>query len=560
MLIRNIESNLVIIETCEMKWLSQLDHFKSRRNLRLLFSSHFSSPHRASPFQNSLKVFSTSSDGVYKEAFVYDTSLIRNFSIIAHIDHGKSTLADRLLQETGTIAAEDMQNQVLDNMELERERGITIKLQAARMNYKAKDGKNYLLNLIGRTDSFFHHNFSSSLLLDTPGHVDFGYEGGISVFPSLYFLQIIPLSFFSVSRSLAACEGALLVVDASQGVEAQTMANVYLALENNLEIIPVINKIDLPTADADRVKLEMENTIGLDCSDAIPCSAKLGINIDAILEAIVHKCPPPSGSSDKPLQAIIFDSYYDTFRGVIVFFRIVNGTMKKFDQIYFKNSQMSYQILELGIMTPTQHKKDILQAGEVGYLAANIKSVGDCRVGDTIVLAESFDQVPSLPGYEPAKQMVFSGIYPSDSGNYENLREAINKLKLNDAALSFEPEVSSAMGFGFRCGFLGLLHMDIVQERLEREYKLDLVVTAPSVIYKIVTYDDVEVLIHSPSKCPDAHTYKEILEPYVKLEIISPSEYTGAIMDALKDRRGNFLELKYLTPSRVIFIYEVGKV
>ena len=335
------------------------------------------------------------------------------------------------------------------------------------------------------------------------------------------------------------------------------MANVYLALENNLEIVPVINKIDLPTANADRVRNEMEGTIGMDCSEAIPASAKHGIGVDKILEAIVHKIPPPAGDPKAHLQALIFDSYYDTYRGVIVFFRVVNGSVKKLDKIKFKNSGKEFEVMEVGIMTPKKYEVDVLRAGEVGYLAANVKSVHDARVGDTFTHAEYAEQVDPLPGYEPAKQMVYAGVYPSDSAEYETLRDAINKLKLNDAALSFAPEVSVAMGTGFRCGFLGLLHMDIVQERLEREYNLNLIVTAPSVRYKIVGYDGTETYIESPAELPDTNSYKAILEPYVKLEIISPSEHIGAIMDLASDRRGEYVEMKYLTSARVNFIFEI---
>lgn len=380
--------------------------------------------------------------------YKYDPKKIRNFSIIAHIDHGKSTLADRLLEFTKTVDQRDMQEQLLDNLDIERERGITIKLQAARMKYKAKDGETYLLNLI-----------------DTPGHVDFGYE---------------------VSRSLAACEGALLVVDASQGVEAQTMANVYLAIDYNLEIIPVINKIDLPAADPEKVIEEVESTIGLDCEHAIRCSAKTGVGIEDILESIVHNLPAPVADSKKNFRALIFDSYYDSYRGVVVFFRVVDGEVKKGDKIYFMNSKMEYEVLEVGVMTPAQVKVDSLQAGEVGFLSAAIKAVDHCRVGDTITAASCKEQVEPLPGYEPAKQMVFAGLYPTETDDYEKLRDAISKLKLNDASFTYFPETSTAMGFGFRCGFLGLLHMDIIQERLEREYDLDLIVTAPSVVYKVV--------------------------------------------------------------------------
>ena len=373
-------------------------------------------------------------------------SRLRNFCIIAHIDHGKSTLADRLLQDTGTVAGRDMQEQFLDNMELERERGITIKLQAARMKYKANDGDDYVLNLI-----------------DTPGHVDFSYE---------------------VSRSLLACEGALLVVDASQGVEAQTLANVYLALENDLEIIPVLNKIDLPGADPESIKNEIETIIGLDTSKAISCSAKTGIGIEEILQAVVDRVPAPQDALNEPTRALIFDSYYDPYRGVIVYFRVVSGRINTKDKILLMSSNKSYELDEIGVMSPDQCKENELHAGEVGYLAASIKAVSDARVGDTITLLSDPAEDP-LPGYSEAKPMVFCGLFPTDADQYPDLREALDKLQLSDAALKYEPETSSAMGFGFRCGFLGLLHMEIVQERLEREYDLDLIVTAPSVIYQL---------------------------------------------------------------------------
>jgi GTP-binding protein LepA len=449
----------------------------------------------------------------------YDPKKIRNFSIIAHIDHGKSTLADRLLESTKTVASRDMQQQLLDNLSIERDRGITIKLQAARILYTAKDGETYLLNLI-----------------DTPGHVDFGYE---------------------VSRSLAACEGALLVVDAAQGVEAQTMANVYLALENNLEIIPVVNKIDLPAADPDAVCEEVEATIGLDTSNHVRCSAKTGVGIEDILEAIVEIVPHPAADKEKDLRALIFDSYYDAYRGVVVFFRVVDGEVRKGDKVHFMNSGKEYEVLEVGVMTPTQVKVDVLRAGEVGFLSAAIKEVDDARVGDTITLASTFQKVEELPGYMPAKQMVFAGLYPSESDDYEKLRDAIGKLKLNDAALSYQPEVSSAMGYGFRCGFLGLLHMDIVQERLEREYDIDLIVTAPSVVYRITDSKGVETLIDSPAKLPDPTTFEEIAEPYVRLEMITPTEYTGPLMDLGQTRRGILVEIKYLTPTRTTIIYDL---
>ena len=445
-------------------------------------------------------------------------SRIRNFSIIAHIDHGKSTLADRLLQVTGTVKEREMKDQLLDNMDLERERGITIKLQAARMNYIAKDGQHYVLNLI-----------------DTPGHVDFSYE---------------------VSRSLAACEGALLVVDASQGVEAQTLANVYLALENDLEIIPVLNKIDLPGADPERVAGEIEEIIGLDCSDAIHASAKEGIGIADILEAIVEKVPPPQDTVDQPLRALIFDSYYDAYRGVIVYFRVMDGALKKGDRVRFMASTKEYQIDELGILSPTQIQVEELHAGEVGYLAAAIKSVEDARVGDTITLATAPAPAP-LPGYTEAKPMVFCGLFPTDADQFEDLREALEKLRLNDAALQYEPETSSAMGFGFRCGFLGLLHMEIVQERLEREYDLDLITTAPSVIYRITKIDGEVIHIDNPSLLPDPQYREKIEEPYVKVEMITPEEFVGALMELSQTRRGLFKDMKYLAQGRTTLVYEI---
>jgi GTP-binding protein LepA len=445
-------------------------------------------------------------------------SRIRNFSIIAHIDHGKSTLADRMLQVTKTVAQRQMKEQFLDNMDLERERGITIKLQAARMNYTAKDGQDYVLNLI-----------------DTPGHVDFSYE---------------------VSRSLAACEGALLVVDASQGVEAQTLANVYLALENDLEIIPVLNKIDLPGAEPERVANEIEDVVGLDCSDIIKASAKIGLGVDEILEAIVRLVPPPSDTVSEPLRALIFDSYYDAYRGVVVYFRVMDGTVKKGDLVRLMASSKEYQIDELGILSPNQIQVEELHAGEVGYFAAAIKTVEDARVGDTITLAETPASEP-LPGYTEAKPMVFCGLFPTDSDRYEDLREALEKLKLNDAALSYEPETSSAMGFGFRCGFLGLLHMEIVQERLEREYDLDLITTAPSVIYRITTIDGEVIEIDNPSQLPDPQKREKIEEPYIKVEIITPENFVGTLMDLCQTRRGVFIDMKYFTQNRTCLIYEL---
>lgn len=445
-------------------------------------------------------------------------SRIRNFSIIAHIDHGKSTLADRLLQSTGTVSDRDMKQQFLDSMDLERERGITIKLQAARMNYTARDGQQYVLNLI-----------------DTPGHVDFSYE---------------------VSRSLAACEGALLVVDASQGVEAQTLANVYLALEHNLEIIPVLNKIDLPGADPERVKSEIEEIIGLDCSSAILASAKEGIGIAEILESIVFLVPHPEENTEKPLRALIFDSYYDSYRGVIVYFRVMDGRLKKGDRVKLMASKKEYEIDELGILSPTQVQVDELHAGEVGYFAAAIKSVEDARVGDTITLAKGSAE-KALPGYTEAKPMVFCGLFPTDADQFEDLREALEKLRLNDAALQYEPETSSAMGFGFRCGFLGLLHMEIVQERLEREYNLDLITTAPSVIYQVTRLDGTIVMIDNPCLLPDPQEREKIEEPYVQVEMITPEEFVGPLMELSQTRRGSFKDMKYLTQGRTTLTYEL---
>ncbi|MDA0265562.1 MAG: translation elongation factor 4 [Cyanobacteria bacterium] len=445
-------------------------------------------------------------------------SLIRNFCIIAHIDHGKSTLADRLLQKTGTVSDRNMKAQFLDSMDLERERGITIKLQAARMNYTARDGQAHVLNLI-----------------DTPGHVDFSYE---------------------VSRSLVACEGALLVVDASQGVEAQTLANVYLAIENNLEIIPVLNKIDLPGADPERIKREIEDIIGLDCSNAIQASAKAGIGIDEILEAIVYLVPPPADTVTEPLRALIFDSYYDPYRGVIVYFRVMDGRLRRGDRIRLMISGKEYDIDELGVLSPNQVQVDELHAGEVGYISAAIKSVEDARVGDTITLVKAPATEP-LPGYVEAKPMVFCGLFPTDSDQFEDLREALEKLRLSDAALQYEPETSSAMGFGFRCGFLGLLHMEIVQERLEREYNLDLITTAPSVIYRVTLIDGTVVEIDNPSTLPDPQERETIEEPYVRVDMITPEEFVGALMELCQGRRGDFKDMKYLAQGRTSLIYEI---
>ena len=445
-------------------------------------------------------------------------SRLRNFCIIAHIDHGKSTLADRLLQDTGTVSSRDMQEQFLDNMDLERERGITIKLQAARMNYKADDGEEYVLNLI-----------------DTPGHVDFSYE---------------------VSRSLQACEGALLVVDASQGVEAQTLANVYLALENDLEIIPVLNKVDLPGADPEKIKNEIESIIGLDTSKAISCSAKTGVGIPEILQAVVDRIPSPKDNSDQATKALIFDSYYDPYRGVIVYFRIMSGGISKKDKVLLMSSKKSYELDEIGVMAPDQVKVNSLHAGEVGYLAASIKAVADARVGDTITLVDRPAE-DALPGYAEAKPMVFCGLFPTDADQYPDLREALDKLQLSDAALKYEPETSSAMGFGFRCGFLGLLHMEIVQERLEREYDLDLIVTAPSVIYKVKMIDGEVRMIDNPATLPDPQKRETIEEPYVRMEIYAPNDYNGTLMGLCQDRRGDFIDMKYITTDRVTLIYEI---
>lgn len=440
---------------------------------------------------------------------------IRNFCIIAHIDHGKSTLADKLLEMTGTVQKREMKDQFLDNMDLERERGITIKLQAARMRYMFRN-EPYCLNLI-----------------DTPGHVDFSYE---------------------VSRSLAACEGALLVVDASQGVEAQTLANVYLALENNLEIIPVLNKIDLPGAEPERVIREIEEVVGLDCSKAILCSAKEGIGITEILNAIVERIPAPPDTAESPLRALIFDSYYDPYRGVIVYFRLIDGAIKKGDRIYFMASGKDYFADEIGVLSPNQIQVAELYAGEVGYLSASIRSVADARVGDTIThygrRAEN-----SLPGYEEATPMVFCGLFPVDADQFPELRDALEKLQLNDAALKFEPETSSAMGFGFRCGFLGLLHMEIVQERLEREYNLNLITTAPSVVYRVNCLDGESVDCSNPCLLPEPGQRRSIEEPFVKIEMLTPKDYIGSLMELAQDRRGEFIEMKFITENRASITY-----
>ena len=442
---------------------------------------------------------------------------VRNFCIIAHIDHGKSTLADRLLEATGTIAERDMQEQLLDTMDIERERGITIKLNAARMNYKAKDGKDYILNLI-----------------DTPGHVDFSYE---------------------VSRSLAACEGALLIVDATQGVEAQTLANVYMAIEQNLEIIPIINKIDLPSADVDRVKAEIEEILGIDTSMAIPVSAKTGLGIDNVLEAIVDFIPPPEDTTDKPLRALIFDSAYDQYLGTLCFFKIMDGKLRNGDKVRFMASKKEYEVVELGYLTPNRVQVDELVCGDVGYFAASIKELTRF-VGDTVTLVDNPASEP-LPGYKEALPMVFSGLYPVDNEDYHELKESLEKLKLNDSSITFEPETSSALGFGFRCGFLGMLHMEIAQERLEREYNLSIVTTAPSVVYRVHKTNGEVVEIDNPANLPAAQYRDYIEEPYVKVSIIAPNDYVGTLMDLAQTKRGIFINMNYLDKVRAELIYHI---
>ncbi|NLM21684.1 MAG: elongation factor 4 [Peptococcaceae bacterium] len=443
---------------------------------------------------------------------------IRNFSIIAHIDHGKSTLADRLIEYTGTLSSRELKDQVLDSMDLERERGITIKLQAVRIRYQAKDGEIYELNLI-----------------DTPGHVDFSYE---------------------VSRSLAACEGALLVVDAAQGIEAQTLANIYLALENDLEIIPVINKIDLPSADPDRVKREIEEVIGLDASDAILVSAKMGLGIEDILEAIVTRIPPPQGDDEKPLKSLIFDSKFDPYRGAIPYIRVFDGKISKGTNIKMMSSGKTFEITEVGVFTPEMNIVEELRAGQVGYVAGSIKNVGDTRVGDTITDADC-PVAEALPGYRKAVSMVFCGLYPVETSDYEKLRDALEKLQLNDASLMYENETSAALGFGFRCGFLGLLHMEIVQERLEREFGLGIVTTAPSVVYKVNTVNQEQVYVDNPALLPEEGDIVSIEEPVVKATILVPSEFVGAIMELNQEKRGTFLTMDYITSSRVSLTYEL---
>ena len=446
------------------------------------------------------------------------TKKIRNFCIIAHIDHGKSTIADRLIEYTGTLQKREMEAQVLDSMDLERERGITIKAQSVRILYKAQDGEEYILNLI-----------------DTPGHVDFSYE---------------------VSRSLAACEGALLVVDAAQGVEAQTLANVYLALEHDLEIIPVINKIDLPSADPDRVKQEIEDIIGLDASDAVLCSAKSGIGIPDILEAIVNKVPAPPDKSDEPTRALIFDSRFDAYKGAIAYVRVKEGSIKAKDTIRMMHDKKDFDVTELGIFTPNLVPVQELQCGSVGCIAASIKNVKDCHVGDTVTLANNPATKP-LPGYRKAVSMVYCGLYPTESKDYENLRDALEKLQLNDAALEYEAETSLALGFGFRCGFLGLLHMDVIQERLEREYNLTLITTAPSVNYKVYKTNGEMLEVDNPAKLPPPTEIDYIEEPYVKATTIVPKDFVGTIMELSQDKRGEYQSMEYLDETRVSVVYHL---
>ncbi|AAT63565.1 TPA: elongation factor 4 [Bacillus cereus] len=453
-----------------------------------------------------------------KEERAKRQSKIRNFSIIAHIDHGKSTLADRILEKTNALTQREMKAQLLDSMDLERERGITIKLNAVQLNYKAKDGEEYILHLI-----------------DTPGHVDFTYE---------------------VSRSLAACEGAILVVDAAQGIEAQTLANVYLALDNNLEILPVINKIDLPSADPERVRQEVEDVIGLDASEAVLASAKAGIGIEEILEQIVEKVPAPTGDSEEPLQCMIFDSLYDPYRGVIAYIRVVNGTVKVGDKVRMMATGKEFEVTEVGVFTPKTTQRDELTVGDVGFLAASIKNVGDTRVGDTITHAKRPAAEP-LAGYRKLNPMVFCGLYPIDSARYNDLRDALEKLELNDSALEFEPETSQALGFGFRCGFLGLLHMEIIQERIEREFKIDLITTAPSVIYKVFLTNGEDMIVDNPSNMPDPQIIDRVEEPFVKAAIMVPNDYVGAVMEICQGKRGTFIDMQYLDETRVTLTYEI---
>ena len=443
---------------------------------------------------------------------------IRNFCIIAHIDHGKSTLADRILELTNVVSQREARQQYLDRMDLERERGITIKAQTVRIPYPAADGRTYELNLI-----------------DTPGHVDFNYE---------------------VSRSLAACEGALLVVDATQGVEAQTLANVYLALDHDHEIIPVLNKIDLPSSDVERVKAEIEESIGLDCSEALPVSAKTGQGVDQVLEAIVHRLPAPEGNPEAPLKALIFDSWYDSYQGVVILFRVMDGRARVGDTVRLMSTGKEYEVLRLGVFSPEAKDVPQLQAGEVGFLCGSIKALGDAKVGDTITLADNPADAP-VPGFKDVKPMVFCGLYPTESEDYENLKAALEKLQLNDAAFTFEPETSQALGFGFRCGFLGLLHMEIIQERLEREFEVGLIATAPSVIYKVETSDGKTLEIDNPSRLPDPTKIRALYEPYVNMDIHVPNEYVGNVMKLCEEKRGFQKNLHYLATNRVVLTYEL---
>ncbi|MFG5435759.1 translation elongation factor 4 [Enterococcus faecalis] len=443
---------------------------------------------------------------------------IRNFSIIAHIDHGKSTLADRILEKTNTVSSREMQDQLLDSMDLERERGITIKLNAIELNYTAKDGETYTFHLI-----------------DTPGHVDFTYE---------------------VSRSLAACEGAVLVVDAAQGIEAQTLANVYLALDNDLEILPVINKIDLPAADPERVWTEIEDVIGIDASEAVLASAKAGIGIEDILEQVVEYVPAPSGDIEAPLKALIFDSIYDSYRGVVLNIRVIDGVVRPGDKIQMMSNGKTFDVTEVGVFSPKPIARDYLMVGDVGYITASIKTVQDTRVGDTVTLADN-PAAEALPGYRKMNPMVYCGLYPIDTSRYNDLREALEKLQLNDAALQFEPETSQALGFGFRCGFLGLLHMDVVQERLEREFNLELITTAPSVIYHVNKTDGTTVVVDNPAEFPEPVTIESVEEPYVKAQIMVPNDYVGAVMELSQRKRGEFITMDYLDDYRVNVVYEI---
>lgn len=445
-------------------------------------------------------------------------SRIRNFSIIAHIDHGKSTLADRILEKTNALAQREMKSQLLDSMDLERERGITIKLNAVQLKYKAKDGEEYTFHLI-----------------DTPGHVDFTYE---------------------VSRSLAACEGAVLVVDAAQGIEAQTLANVYLALDNNLEIIPVINKIDLPSAEPERVRQEIEDVIGLDASDAVLASAKAGIGIEEILEQVVDLVPAPQGDPDAPLKALIFDSVYDAYRGVVAYIRVFDGTIKPGDKIKMMATGKEFEVIEIGAMTPKVELRDELTVGDVGFLTGAIKNVGDTRVGDTITGAKN-SATEALPGYRRLNPMVYCGLYPIDASKFNDLRDALEKLELNDAALQFEAESSQALGFGFRCGFLGLLHMEIVQERIEREFNIDLITTAPSVIYDVILTDGTELKVDNPANMPESQKIERVEEPYVKATMMAPNEFVGTIMELGQKKRGNFVNMEYMDENRVSIVYEI---